>query len=115
MNQRLLDGDGRDLVSAVLGSLLRAARSVGARTDNGRQARDMRLACCRCLGELGAVDPARLDLDVLGTQGDDAGEMSDERGLDMGNRALAGRLLARFLVRALRWVWTALPPRCRRR
>jgi len=105
VRQALLAGhaETRDLVSSVLGALLKAARSGGARVGSSARVKEMRLACCKCLGELGAVDPARLNLTALDEQIQDAAaDLFDEKGLDYGNRALAAALLANYLVQALR-------------
>ena len=100
-----------DVVSRLLGSLLRLARKVGGTSQElSNVVEKMQVACANCCGELGAIDPGLLNLERL------QGAMCMQLGLnapgsstsfELGNCELASHLIEAHLVKAL---WAAPDP-----
>ncbi|GBG33462.1 Serine/threonine-protein kinase ATR [Hondaea fermentalgiana] len=119
-NENDRKGGVTQLVSELVGTLLRLSRSgaAGSAADAMRAAqratREVRLACGNCLGELGAIDPSRLDLDIVHaaltgarrpqTRAQKRLQPSKNTRfeLDMGNENLAVHIIETYLVVALR-------------
>lgn len=114
-NENDRKGAVTQLLSELIGTLLRLSRSRaagGAHANDRatrRATRDLQLACGNCLGELGAIDPSRLDLEIVQSALSRGREVlvSRDRGqgafsLDMGNEELAVYLIQVYLVDALR-------------
>lgn len=81
-------GEGRQLLSRLMAALLRCVDPEGQRSPKGLQAQQL---CAQCLGLLGAVDPARLDVQLDAPQPPVSGELG-----------LMLQVVQRHLVRILR-------------
>jgi len=107
-------GEIVNAISDLIGILLRLNREcvqgrlelLSGTSGNSRHSSSVRLACSNCLGELGAIDPARLNTEAFqaalvrdtATGSFDGGEIF----LDMNNEALGMHLLKYYLIKSLR-------------